>query len=79
MCSRLSDHHNGMHVSPPDPRFTSTGLFFCAVLPMPSWPLLFAPQHFRLTVPPDTSAHVCPFPVAMEMAKTPDGGWVSCW
>ncbi len=39
------------------------------MLPIPSCPLLFLPQH--LTPPPATIAHVCSSPEAMAMAERP--------
>ena len=44
----------------------STGLVLKAVSPVPSWPLLFAPQH--LMPPPVMSAHECKPPMAMTMS-----------
>jgi hypothetical protein len=42
---------------------TVTGLLRCVVVPSPSWPMLFAPQH--LIVPLVTIAQVCEDPVAI--------------
>ncbi|MFO0755352.1 MAG: hypothetical protein U0359_02605 [Byssovorax sp.] len=41
---------------------TATGVVRWVVVPSPSWPLVFSPQHF--TVPPWMSAHAKASPVA---------------
>ncbi len=51
---------------------TSTGLNRSPVLPMPSWPRSFIPQHF--TVPPVTMTHVWACPMATALAYTPGVG-----
>ena len=51
---------------------TSTGLYRSPVLPMPSWPRSFIPQHF--TVPPVTMTHVWACPMATALAYTPGVG-----
>ena len=59
----------------PSPRFTVTGLLASCVLPMPSWPLLFEPQH--LTPPPEMSKQVCwnPRARAVEEISGETGYW----
>ena len=46
---------------------TATGVERAVRVPSPSWPSLFAPQHF--TAPPETTAHVCHHPTAIEVAS----------
>ena len=45
---------------------TSTGVVLSVVVPSPSRPMPFKPQHF--TVPPVSRAHECPEPRAMLVA-----------
>src|SRR5438067_2271985 len=44
---------------------TDTGLCRLVVVPSPSWPEVFAPQHF--TVPPVTTAQVCADPAEITV------------
>jgi hypothetical protein len=44
-------------------------MFLFVVLSIPSWPLVFLPQHF--TPPPVTITHVQEPPTAMAVAVTP--------
>jgi hypothetical protein len=62
-------HHNCRCSCLPVPRATFAGLFCCVVLPTPSWPLSFTPQH--LTPPADISAHVNPEPHEIAAAEAP--------
>jgi hypothetical protein len=60
--SLLLDHVTAV---PPVPVIV-TGVETSVVVPLPSWPALFAPQHF--TVPPDRSAQLWKTPALMAMA-----------
>jgi hypothetical protein len=53
--------------STPDPTVTVCGVVLSSLLPTPSWPLSFRPQH--LTVPPVSSAHVKPVPSPAPQAN----------
>src|SRR5208283_2942419 len=47
---------------------TDTGVKLSVVVPFPSWPRLFDPQH--LTPPPKTTAHAKAAPVPTSMSGT---------
>ena len=55
--------------SPESPRVAETGLFLFLVVPSPSCPLLFPPQHF--TVLSSRIAHVCDEPAEIDSAVLP--------
>ncbi len=76
-CHTRSMHTQHAHARVPHARVpyapaTSAGLYLFSVLPMPSWPALFKPQH--LTPPPVTIAHVLISPEAMATAEIPEKG-----
>ena len=56
--------------TPLDSPLTGTGVSRVVVVPSPSWPELFWPQH--MTPPPDVTAHVKPVPPAAAAAVCAD-------
>jgi hypothetical protein len=57
------------HCHTPSPRWVAVGLRVSLVLPIPSWPLLFEPQH--ITVPSFNTVHVWNPPAERLVAMAP--------
>ncbi len=57
----------GQYRNPPDPTVTAWGVVLSSLLPTPSCPLSFRPQHLR--PPPVSIAHVKPVPSSVPPAN----------
>src|SRR5450759_2402462 len=55
----------------PEGRLTATGVLLSAVVPLPSWPMLLAPQ--ASTWPVEVSARLWNWPPAMAVTVVPEG------